>query len=334
MSSYVDERLSDLVEASERAKVSIKPKLTLKAKQLVHGGRVIERVGEAAAKLVTVESKWVDVTPEMATQWLERNFRNRSVSDATVKAYARDMVGGTWIPTHQGIAFNNRDELIDGQHRLHAVVRSDLTIRMMVTYGLPAKLEGKPMTTMDAVDRGRTRSVADQLKVQHGISNGSIIAAICATLGGICYGERTRRLTVGQTLEIFYEFQVAIEFMVERRPKIHGLKAAGVLAAYAFALKANINDQVPVWFKQLLQEESDAPRPLPKLRAFLVSPDAALLNRGTDRGLAELVLQALWMEAHDMPCEQLQMGLDGRDFWRAAQPERVEKIAALFRLPQ
>jgi len=96
----------------------------------------------------------------MAKDWLENNFRNRPISEDTVAAYARDMIAGQWVATHQGVAFNDKDELIDGQHRLHAIVRCDKTIRMMVTFGLPSVIEGKQMTTMDCVDRGRTRSSA------------------------------------------------------------------------------------------------------------------------------------------------------------------------------
>jgi hypothetical protein len=124
-----------------------------------------------------------------------------------VDAYARDMLNGVWVPTHQGLAFNDRDELIDGQHRLQAIVKSGCTVRMMVTFGLASVIDGKEMTTMDAVDRGRTRSVADQLKIQHGFKDGAITAAICTNLAAICSQERTRRLSVGQTLEIFRAFE-------------------------------------------------------------------------------------------------------------------------------
>jgi hypothetical protein len=142
----------------------------------------VEKNGFDLANLGSVRSQWMDVTPEMAARWLKNNFGNRPIRWDTVKAYARDMLNGLWVPTHQGLAFNDKDALIDGQHRLHAIVMSGVTIRMMVTFGLPSKIERKEMTTMDAVDRGATRSVGDQLTIQHGFSNGSITASICATL--------------------------------------------------------------------------------------------------------------------------------------------------------
>ena len=44
---------------------------------------------------------------------------------------------------------------------------------------------------MDAVDRGRARSVADQLRIQHGMKEGTVIASICKSLAGLCHEART-----------------------------------------------------------------------------------------------------------------------------------------------
>ena len=119
------------------------------------------------------------------------------------------IMNGTWVATHQGLAFNVRDELIDGQHRLKAVVLAGKAVRMMVTFGLPSIISGSEMTTMDAVDRGATRSVADQLTIQHGMKNSGIIASVSRSIAALCSNERTRRLSVGQTLEIYRAFQAS-----------------------------------------------------------------------------------------------------------------------------
>jgi hypothetical protein len=70
-----------------------------------------------------------------------------------------------------------------------------------------------------------------------------------------------------------------------------------------------------------------------KLRAFLISDEAKLLTRGTDRGLAELVLQAVFLEMHKRTVNTLEPSLEGAEYFRGLQRERVERIAALFRLP-
>lgn len=290
-----------------------------------------------AADLFGVRSKWMDVTPEMARDWLQNNFRNRPVSEETVTAYARDMKNKRWVPTHQGIAFNTRDELIDGQHRLYAIIKAACTVRMMVTFGLPSKIKGFDLTVMDCVDRGRTRSVADQLKIQHGMLDATVIAAICATIGSLCFGQRTKRLSVDQTLVIYRAFEGPMNAVINLRSKEHGLKMTGVLAAFTFAGAAlgPQDDRVMEMFEQLNSGDDLAPEsPLGLLRVFLVSDDARLLNRTTDRALVEFVLQVIYQQLSGIEqIDALTPGLDGFHHFRNLQPERAATVAALFQLP-
>jgi hypothetical protein len=302
--------------------------------------RPVAKEGVAAAKLGGIRTVWMDISPELAKQWLENNFCNRPVSKDVIVAFARDMMLDEWFATHQGVAFNDKDELIDGQQRLHAIIMSGKTVRMMVTFGLPSKIAGKEVTTMDCVDRGRTRSVADQLTIQHGLKNASITASVCASLGSLCYGERTRRLSVGQTLEIFRAFESPVTWVTMHRSKEHGLKTAGVLAAFAFALATETEDlwagstPFQVMYDGLMDGKKLRERfPMKHLRNFLTSDDAKLLTRGTDRGVAELVLQAIHLEGKGKPISVLTMSTDGITHFRGLQKERAAKIGELFKLP-
>lgn len=290
-----------------------------------------------AAELAGVRVQFMAVTPAVAAEWLKNNFRNRPVKEDVVAAYARDMVAGVFITTHQGVAFNDRDELIDGQHRLLAIVKSGVTVKLLVTFGLPSQIEGREMTTMDAVDRGRPRSVADQLKIQHGLKDGSAIAMVTASIAGICSNERTRRLGVGQTLEIYRAFEPGITFVIAHRVNQPGLRAAGVLAAFAFAhtVAPGVRVLIEEWFRRLMTGERIGTVPaLAKLRDFLTSDEAVLLSRGNDRALAELTLQALNVARLDGPVSEVKVCPDGAVAWRAMDPARVEQVARLFRLPE
>lgn len=281
-------------------------------------------------------SVWMDVTPEVAKRWLEVNFRNRRLDRDTVTAYARDMMNGVWVPTHQGVAFNDRDELIDGQHRLQAIVECGRTVCMMVTFGLPSIIAGKEMTTMDAVDRGRTRTVADQLRIQHGIKDGGVIAQIAATLGSTCCGERTRKLSVQQTLEIYRTFQESIDYVIMQRPEAHGLRSVGVLAGFAFALASEegfAGGGTPIaamWARAITGLGLVAGMPITHLRTFLVSEEAVLLFRSTNRACVELVLQAVFLESKGKPIEKLELGTEGAEHFRKLIGERVSRVASLF----
>jgi hypothetical protein len=313
---------------------------------LIHGGAAdgpatIEKNGMDVSTLGPLRTQWTIVTPEIARKWLGNNVRNRTVSEDVVRAYARDMVNGEWVYTHQGLAFNDKDELIDGQHRLHAVILANIEVRMMVTFGLPSEIEGREMTTMDAVDRGRTRSVADQLKIQHGLKNGSVIASICNSIAPICSSERTRRLSVGQTLEIYRAFETAIQWVIVNRSHATGLRQAGVMAGFSFAIATEITKDalsttpIMLMFEALVSGEGINPKSgIAHLRAFLTSDDAKLLTRGNDRALAELVLQSIHLQLERKKIEKLEQSLDGADYFRALQPGRVKKIAAMFALPK
>lgn len=97
------------------------------------------------------------VTPSQAALWLKSNSdRNRNLSKRKVAQYARDMLAGRWKLTHQGLGFDVDGQLIDGQHRLAAIVSAEVTIEMMVATGLSKDAYGH-------VDVGYTRSVADTI---------------------------------------------------------------------------------------------------------------------------------------------------------------------------
>jgi hydrogenase maturation factor len=297
------------------------------------GGVVIDKRGDTATQLGAVLTVWINVTPDIASCWLTNNVRNRALSRDVVIGYAREMLAGQWVTTHQGVAFNDRDELIDGQHRLEAIIVSGCTIKMMATFGLPSKIQGKEMTTMDAVDRGKARSVASQLAIQHGIKDSTVIAGMCANLAGLCFKERLKRPSVGQALEVYRAFERSILWVATHRARVQGLRAVGVLTAFAFA-HAVIPDLVEPRFIELMTGKGLAKdSPLSKLREFLLGDEAALFTRGMDRGLAELVLNAIQMQLDGKPAAKLHTSPAGADHFRDMQQARAKKIAKLFELP-
>lgn len=122
------------------------------------------------------------ITPQFARHVLENsNPHNRNISERRSSVFAREMRAGRWITTHQGIAFDENGDLIDGQNRLRGVVIANVPVTMLVTTGLPVsvKMGGVDIRTMDVVDRGETRTLAQQLAVSHGIANSTNVSAAC-----------------------------------------------------------------------------------------------------------------------------------------------------------
>lgn len=118
----------------------------------------------------------VTVTAHEATEMLARNLDNRPISPGRVKEMADKMTklgelrarlgreptddeivaARAWLFTHQGIAFDTRGRMTDGQHRLTAQARSGVTLDWVVTTGLAPE-------AFDRTDIGDVRSAADLL---------------------------------------------------------------------------------------------------------------------------------------------------------------------------
>lgn len=76
------------------------------------------------------------ITPEQAERYLSNNTDiNRRRSEHKVERYARFMTAGEWILTPEPIAFDENCMLIEGQHRLAAVVKSGLAQSFWVIRG-------------------------------------------------------------------------------------------------------------------------------------------------------------------------------------------------------
>lgn len=98
----------------------------------------------------------VVVTPEQASQWLQLNTSNRPMSLPKVKRLSGKMKAGGWVFTHQGIGFGGNDRLIDGQHRLAAIIDFGRPVAFNVTWGLDEE-------SFYHIDTGGTRTAADLL---------------------------------------------------------------------------------------------------------------------------------------------------------------------------
>ncbi len=98
----------------------------------------------------------VYLTPDLAKRLLDRNVHNRKISEKVVQKYTEEIKAGEWRLTPQGIGLNELGELVDGQHRLSAIIRANQPVPMLLTIGLPAASQEK-------VDRQRRRTLFDAL---------------------------------------------------------------------------------------------------------------------------------------------------------------------------
>lgn len=179
------------------------------------------------------------VSPDTAAAWLRANTANRRLRPSTVARYARDMRMGAWLINHQGIAFREDGVLLDGQHRLQAVVDSGVTITFLVTRGWPARIdEAGASTTLDTVDTGAGRSIADLLELQHGQENPRIVTSTARLVAEIvCWPryERVRKsaLSIATVLLLLKQMPKSFQWVAHKQPKIPSMRQASIMAVLA-----------------------------------------------------------------------------------------------------
>lgn len=98
------------------------------------------------------------VTPQMAAEWLKTMTRNRHLRVSHVVWIAEQMKADQWKINGETIKFSVDGELLDGQHRLSAVVMSGKTVALEVRWDVDPK-------SFDTMDTGARRGIADVLGI-------------------------------------------------------------------------------------------------------------------------------------------------------------------------
>lgn len=103
-----------------------------------------------------ITSHQVDVDPAEAARLLGTNSENnRLLHKDTVARYARDMRLGQWM-LGEPILIDWNGVLIDGQHRLEAIIKAEITVPLVIVEGVDPEIRlrlntGKPRNPQDAL---------------------------------------------------------------------------------------------------------------------------------------------------------------------------------------
>ena len=130
----------------------------------------------------TVTANIEKITPQKAKQYLDSQETNRTVSMKSVDAYTAEILSNRWEVNGESIKFDWFNRLIDGQHRLLAIVKANKAADCLVVRGVSPQ-------SQDTVDQGRKRSVGDVLGM-HGYKYGNALAATARLLIRWENGER------------------------------------------------------------------------------------------------------------------------------------------------
>jgi len=116
-----------------------------------------------------MKTEILTITPSLARDMLKKNTGNfRKLDNNRVSNYAQQIADGEWHLNGESIKFSSAGVLLDGQHRLSAVIRADKPIECVVVWGVECSAV--------YIDRGKPRSVSQWVS-HSGIKSANAVVA-------------------------------------------------------------------------------------------------------------------------------------------------------------
>lgn len=275
---------------------------------------------QAAVSLKEGRTVIETMTPEKALKILDKadKEKNRNISSIQVDLLARSIENGEWVLTHQGIAIDENGVLLDGQHRLWAIVASKRTVPIRVTYGVPR-------STMAVVDRGRRRSIGGMLQVQ-GESYGASKAGIARILGAFVSSKGTSdiqfyRQTDREVLDTVDRYRDELNWFVGIKSR--GNFSSAPLAAVMVYCRSVFPDVEQMYIDFMEGTNLEKGSPLHTLRQKIIFDTSDFFLRRHDKKIL-LMRYAFNAFAHAIRHEELYRVNDtlaGYEFFRKAKSQ-------------
>ncbi len=227
------------------------------------------------------------ITPSMAADMLKWNDRNRPCTQSKVKLYARQMAAGDWHYTRVPIIFS-KQRLMDGQHRLQAVIESEAPLVADVVFGAPDD-------AFSFIDVGKPRSAADIFAI-NGVQN---YATMSAAIGWVVrYDEGRRHIAAqggltGAELYAEYEKRVDIQnsFWVSSEFNKSRLAPPSMMCAMHYICAQKARRDADEFFEAVAHGSSDRKSPAVALHSKLIR-NATSQEKLSPNHLAGLTLTA------------------------------------------
>lgn len=160
------------------------------------------------------------ITPQIALQYLEKNNNIRTPDLHRVTRLANSIKRGEWVTTHQGIAFNILGQLVDGQHRLLAIVEANRSVEMWVATGIEIE-------AIAEMDRNTPRNNATLLGITQRFSE------IVTHISRLLYGQVPTRCNLQAVYQVI---EPSIVRLYEKTTSMRkGLTTSPVKAAFVTA---------------------------------------------------------------------------------------------------
>lgn len=233
------------------------------------------------------------ITPVMAVEMLSNNTRNRPLVSRLVKKYSRIIRRNEWVLNGDAIRISKKGIILDGQHRLGAVVDIGKPIKTVVITGLDDEV-------FDTIDQGRPRTNGDIFAIKGEINYVELASSLRLLFfyfdSGNPYNNPTERIPTPRQLEALLEHHPGIRNSValvksKKWIKDNLTKSIGAFTHYIFSC----NDKVVAdrFFDALVSGENlTHGSPIKFLR------DRLMANRGSKEKLTSTAICALTFKAY------------------------------------
>jgi hypothetical protein len=116
------------------------------------------------------------LTPKKAGEWLSSMAANRPARQPHVRNLAGAIKAGRYLLNGEAIKFDDKNQMIDGQHRCLAVILADMPVDVLVVRNLPSD-----NGIFETLDSGRSRNIGDMF-ARAGEENYAMLASAVAWL--------------------------------------------------------------------------------------------------------------------------------------------------------
>lgn len=197
----------------------------------------------------------IAISPSIARQFLEANTSNRRVKRPVVLRYASDMLLNKWkADTAEFIKVSRTGKILDGQHRLFAVIEANKTISFHVATGLADEI-------FDVLDTGSMRNASDVFKID-GVKNDNVIPAIISNWYLLKQGvtdtigaQKNTRLTNAMLLETYHKEPERWQEIAKNSMKLYDAffktLAPSIIGAHYALFRELDADKNELFFEQL-----------------------------------------------------------------------------------
>lgn len=229
----------------------------------------------------------VFVTPEYAEKLLQKNVCNRPLTQKTVNWYAHQMSTGQWTISGQTISISDKGTLLDGQHRLAALIKANVCLWFTIAYDVPSDsfINYDSLKSRSPRDAFSIAEIPNYTQIATLISGyNAIITGQIASLGfgfkldqrGVGVAQTKFKFTNKEMIELYYSnselFQEVNRYAVSfyNNKKLFRISQIGAFMYHLINDKMHPKEKVFEFFRQLHTNENVTNKTIFYLREKLI----------------------------------------------------------------